>query len=63
MLLCLKSGFSIRERCFTNLVLKEQGANLQRPALEKPAVQEGGGPRVYGAEGSHPRALVASGAV
>lgn len=46
-----------------NLVLKGQGANSQRPALERPVVQEGGGLRVCGAERSHPRALVASGAV
>lgn len=49
-------------RC-VNLVLKGQGANSQRPALERPVVREGGGLRVCGAERSHPRALVASGAV
>lgn len=40
-----------------------QGANLQRPALKRQVVQKGEGLRVCGAERSHPRALVASGAV
>lgn len=48
---------------FANLVLMGQGANLRRPVPKKLAVQEGEGLRVCGAECSHPRALVASGAV
>lgn len=45
------------------MVLKGRGADSQTPAPERPAVQEGGGLRVCGAERSRPRALVASGAV
>lgn len=48
---------------YVNLVLKGQGADSQTPAPERPVVQEGEGRRVYGAERSHPRAPVASGAV
>lgn len=46
-----------------NLVLKGQEANSQRPVLERPVVQEGGGLRVCDAECSHPLGLAAIGAV
>lgn len=44
-----------------SFALKGQGADLQRLAPERPAVQEGEGLRVYDAGRSHPPALVASG--
>lgn len=46
-----------------NLVLKGQEANSQRPAPERPVVQEGAGLRVCGAERLHPLRLAAIGAV
>lgn len=49
--------------CYVNLALKAQGVSSLRPVPERSAVQEVGGQKAYGAEGSLPQAPVASGAI
>lgn len=49
--------------CYVNLALKAQGVSSPRPVPERSAVQEAGGQKVYGAEGSLLQAPVASGAI